>query len=62
MVNAFVYMKPQHFETREIRISCSSHEEPASSPMVDDPTDETYKPILDHESDNEESSEDEVDG
>jgi hypothetical protein len=55
-------MKPQHFETREIRISCSSHEEPASSPMVDDPTDETYKPIVDHESDNEESSEDEVDG
>ena len=41
---------------------CSSHEEAASSPMVDDLTDETYKPILDHESDNEENSGDEVDG
>jgi len=62
MVNAFAYVKPQHFETRERSISCSSHEEPASSPMVDDPTDETYKPISDHESDNEENSGDEVDG
>ena len=62
MVNAFVYVKPQHFETRERSISCSSHEKPASSPMVDDLTDKTYKPILDHESDNEENSEDEVDG
>jgi hypothetical protein len=62
MVNAFAYVKPQHFETRERSISCSSHEKPASSPMVGDPTDETYKPISDHESDNEENSEDEVDG
>jgi hypothetical protein len=61
-VNAFVYVKPRHFETRERSIPCSSHEEAVSSPMVDDLTDETYKPILDHESDNEENSGDEVDG
>jgi hypothetical protein len=41
MVNVFAYVKPQHFETRERSISCSSHEEPASSPMVGDPTDES---------------------
>ena len=61
-MNAFAYVKPQHFETRERSIPCSSHEEPAWSPMVDDLTDKTYKPILDQESDNEENSEDEVDG
>ena len=38
------------------------HYTTASSPMVDDLTDKTYKPILDHESDNKENSEDEVDG